>query len=280
MVTLTDLADACRKSGLRVVELPGWRTRGRPASTGGFDPSGVLCHHTGGAANDRGYVEWMAYTGRSDLPAPLCQLALDRDGTVYVCAAGRANHAGAARASGPMPAGDGNSLYVGIEAMNTGSEGWTATQRAAYARLCAALCSHYGWPAAHVRAHRETSSTGKWDPGRLDMDEHRAAVARFMHNGLEDDVAAADVWDHDLPEYDDTTKQTRRKAGELLAQCQNRAGDARKAALEARKAARRTEAAVEALAKALGPQVEAAVQAAMAEAVVDVDVTINGKVNQ
>lgn len=183
---LTDLADACRKSGLRVVELPDWRTNTRP---GTFNPSGVLCHHTGGSSDTRAYAEWMAYTGRDDLPAPLCQLALDRAGNVYICAAGRANHAGKAKASGPMPAGDGNALYIGIEAMNTGSEGWTPVQRDAYQRLCAALCEHYGWPASHVRAHRETSITGKWDPGLLDMDQHRIAITAL----LEDDMPLSDA---------------------------------------------------------------------------------------
>lgn len=187
---LTDLADAARKSGLRVVELDGWRTRGRPASTGAFDPSGVLCHHTGATADGRAYAQWLAAVGRSDLPAPLVQLSLDREGTVYVCAAGRANHAGKAKASGPILAGDGNAMFVGIEAQNTGTEGWNhrgtdaagnqVTQREAYERLCAALCAHYGWPADHVRAHRETSITGKWDPGLLDMGALRAAVAAML----------------------------------------------------------------------------------------------------
>lgn len=183
-MALPDLAQACRKSGLRVVELSGWKHRGRPASTGGFAPRGVLVHHTGSSRDDRDFVDWMTLTGRSDLPAPLCQLALDRSGTVYVCAAGRANHGGTAKASGPMPGGDGNELYIGIEALNTGSEGWSAAQYDAYARLCAALCEHYGWPASHVRAHRETSVTGKWDPGLLDMDNFRRDIA----NLLEDDM--------------------------------------------------------------------------------------------
>ena len=190
MVFLTDLADAARKSGLRVVGLPGWKSRGRPASTGGFDPMGVLCHHTAGESDSRDYVEWMAYTGRTDLPAPLCQLALDRQGTVYVCAAGRSNHAGTSGGSGPIPRGDGNALLVGIEAMNTGSEGWTPQQYDAYVALCAALCRHYGWPASHVRAHKETSVTGKVDPsGRtphgpaFDMDRFRADVARLIRDG-------------------------------------------------------------------------------------------------
>lgn len=266
---LTDLANAARLSGLPVVELPGWRARGRP---GAFSPRGVLCHHTGSSADTRAYVDWMALTGRTDLPAPLCQLALGRDGTVYVLAAGRANHGGRARATGPMPAGDANTLYVGVEALNTGSEGWSDTQREAYARLCAALCRFYDWPATHVRAHRETSTTGKWDPGLLDMDEHRAAVARLLDDGLEDDMAAEDVWHHKLTERDDRTKVTERSAEYLLADAHRRAGDAAKAA-------RKTEYLVRALAKALGPEVEAAVEDALADAVVDVTVTIGGGEN-
>lgn len=197
MVLLADLADAARKSGLTVVELPGWRGRYRPGS---FDPDGVLVHHTGGTSDSRGYVDWMALTGRSDLPAPLCQLALSRTGIVYVLAAGRANHGGKAQRSGPMPAGDANAMFVGIEALNDGSEGWTRTQYDAYVALCAALCSHYGWPATHVRAHKETSVTGKVDPsGRtpfaplFDMTKFRTDVAERI-NTIEgaDDMANSD----------------------------------------------------------------------------------------
>lgn len=197
MAYLTDLAAACRKSGLRVVELPGWQHRGRP---GRFNPKGILCHHTGSAGGGRSYVEWMAYTGRSDLPAPLCQLALERDGTVYVCAAGRANHAGKNRSVAGLLYGDGNRKLLGIEALNSGSEGWasrgtdaagrTITQREAYVRLCAALNAHYGWQVRRTLGHRETSVTGKWDPGLLDMDELREDVATTMKG--DEDVAYLD----------------------------------------------------------------------------------------
>lgn len=199
---LTDLADAARKSGLKVVELNGWREN---FSAGSFDPDGPLCHHTGSfdsltdADNDLDYAKWMAFTGRSDLDPPLCNLALSAECVVYVCASGNANHAGAARATGPMPAAsDGNALYVGIEAMNSGTQGWgskgktadgeTINQGEAYARLCAALCSHYEWPASHVRAHRETSLTGKWDPGGLDMDVLRARVGKLIPTIGDDDM--------------------------------------------------------------------------------------------
>lgn len=192
-MTLPDLADAARRSGLTVIELPGWQSNGR---SGSFAPRGVLVHHTGSydtigdTSNDLSYARWLAFTGRPDLPAPLCQLALSAEGVVYVCAGGRANHGGKARASGPMPAGDANALYVGIEAMNSGTQGWATrgrdaagepvTQYDAYVRLVAALCVHYGWPATHVRAHRETSTTGKWDPGGIDMTVMRADVARTI----------------------------------------------------------------------------------------------------
>lgn len=201
---LRDLAAVARRSGLRVVEIEGWQTRGRPASTGGFDPRGVLCHHTGSAdtnpasvLDDLAYARWLARDGRSDLPAPLAQLSLGRDSTVYVCAAGRANHAGKARASGPMPAtSDGNNLYLGIEAQNNGTEGWahrgtdaagrTVTQLEGYARLVAAVNDGYGFPTSHTRAHRETSVTGKWDPGGLDMDKFRQLVDAVDLDNLED----------------------------------------------------------------------------------------------
>lgn len=177
---LAKLAHVLREADLNVVEIDGWRGRGRPRSTGDFNPRGVLVHHTGSSGGGRSYAEWLAKVGRSDLPAPLCQLALDRDGTVYVCANGRANHAGQARQSGPMPAGDGNALYVGIEAMNNGTEGWTRVQRRAYIRTCAALCVAYAFSPKAVRAHRETSTTGKWDPGRLPMRPFRREVAKEM----------------------------------------------------------------------------------------------------
>lgn len=172
-----DLKQALELSGLEVIEIKGWRKRGRPRKIGDFNVRGVLCHHTGSDSNSRDYAEWMFKVGRDDLPAPLVQLGLDRQGRVYLGAAGRSNHAGWAKKSGPMPDGDGNTLYIGIEAFNTGSEGWTKRQYRAYVKLCAALCRFYDWPASHVRAHRETSTTGKWDPGKLEMGKFRDDVA-------------------------------------------------------------------------------------------------------
>lgn len=179
---LTNLADVCRASGLPVVEVAGWRTRGRD---GRFNPRGTLVHHTGtGPSTSSSAVVSLLVKGRPDLAGPLCQLGLDRDGTVYVIAAGRGNHAGKSKAFAGVPAGDGNELWLGIEAFNSGSEGWGLVQLLAYHRLCAALADGYGWPRARTAAHAETSVTGKWDPGYggrvIDMAAFRDAVVH--HN--------------------------------------------------------------------------------------------------
>jgi hypothetical protein len=175
-VWLTDLADLCRKAGLEVVEIDGWKTRGRPRSKGPFTPAGVLWHHTGGPGGGKAYAEWLAKTGRSDLPAPLCHLSVGRDGTVYVCAAGRANHAGKAKPSGTMAGGDGNAMYVGVECQNTGTEGWSKPQYAAMVTLGAALARRLGSSVEAQRGHKETSVTGKWDPGDLSMSKFRGDI--------------------------------------------------------------------------------------------------------
>ncbi|MEO6203792.1 MAG: N-acetylmuramoyl-L-alanine amidase [Mycobacteriales bacterium] len=179
-----DLPQRLRDAGLKVSEVPGWRTRGRPAATGGFAPVGVLAHHTATTARtDDANVVALLVRGRSDLPGPLCHLGLARDGTVYVIASGRANHAGRARPSGTVAGGDGNSLYIGIEAFNDGvGEKWPAVQYDAYVRLAAALCALTGNSAETVRGHKETSVTGKIDP-RFDMGAFRARVKAAMSPG-------------------------------------------------------------------------------------------------
>jgi hypothetical protein len=190
---LTQLADVLRAAGLTVVEIDGWKTRSRPESTGGFAPVGVLWHHTGDNANGAKYAQWLATVGRSDLPPPLCHLSIDRQGVVYVIAAGRANHAGVAKASGSVAAGDGNSLYVGVEVQNTGTEDYPRAQYDAMVKVGAALGKMLPCTINAQRAHYETSVTGKWDPGDpdglpfaggkrvLDMDAFRSMIGAAMN---------------------------------------------------------------------------------------------------
>lgn len=177
-----DLPQILRSYGLKVTVVPGWRKRGRPAYTGGFDPVGVLIHHTATT------VKWtiaavlrLLTGGRTDLPGPLAHIGLGRTGRVYLIAAGRANHAGQARLSGSVASGDGNELYIGIEAFNDGlGEKWSKRQYNALVLLSAVLSVVVTKNSVHtVRGHKETSTTGKIDP-TFDMDHFRRQVAAKM----------------------------------------------------------------------------------------------------
>lgn len=184
-----------RRHGLKVRTIPGWKTRGRPASTGGFNPVGTLCHHTATT------VAWtiaavlrLLTGGRSGLPGPLCQFGLDRKGTVWIVAAGRANHAGKARSVGSVAAGDGNELYWGIEAFNSGTgEPWPAVQYNAYVLLVAVIQVEFtGTSSRAVAGHKETSTTGKVDP-TFDMVTFRQRVAEMMDQITEEPVTPTPV---------------------------------------------------------------------------------------
>ena len=182
MPWLTDLADAARKSGLKVTEVTGWRTRGHGPMTA---VRGVMCHHTAGARTGNYPSLTIVRDGRPGLEGPLSQLGLARDGSVLVIAAGIAWHAGA----GSWPGLTGNSDTVGIEAESVGDgKDWTAAQRAAYPRLCRALAQHYNVPASRVISHKEWAPTRKIDPAGIDMNALRAAVAKTTATQEDDDM--------------------------------------------------------------------------------------------
>jgi N-acetylmuramoyl-L-alanine amidase len=180
-VQLTWLADELRSAGLRVQGDEGWLERGRPWA---FDPVGVLMHHTAFRATGADPQPALATVrdGRPGLRGPLCHVLVARDGTCHVIYAGRANHAGEARPSGPVEGGDGNASYVGIEIdyapQQPFSQRPTAAQLDASVVAAAAIVARLGNGADHVRYHSETSLAGKWDPGStLDADAFRARVA-------------------------------------------------------------------------------------------------------
>jgi N-acetyl-anhydromuramyl-L-alanine amidase AmpD len=175
------LADVLRGAGLRVVEEPGWETRGRPGTFGPI--KGVLCHHTAsnakaGNAPSLGTV----MRGRSDLPGPLAHLLLARDGTFHVVAAGRCNHAGAGRWQGVT---NGNAQFIGIEAENDGvREPWPSVQIEAYAHGCAAILAHLGADAVMCAGHKEFAlpKGRKVDPD-FDMVAFREHVEAILDMG-------------------------------------------------------------------------------------------------
>ena len=169
MPYLTDLAAACRKSGLKVVEQPGWKQRGHgPMSA----VKTIVCHHTAGPATGNAPSLNVVQSGHSNLRGPLSQLLLARDGTVYVVAAGLSYHAGTVRKSEY-----GNAYAIGIEAEATGTTSWPEVQMDAYARLCAALMDHYKVPIGNVLGHKEVCSPPgrKIDPN-FDMAAFRGRV--------------------------------------------------------------------------------------------------------
>lgn len=184
---LTDLADACRKSGLPVVEVDGWRTRGHGAFLG---LNSIVCHHTATSARALGDYPSLRIVrdGRSDLPGPLSQLGLGRNGTVYVIAAGVAWHAGATF----YPRQD-NWHAIGIEAEADGLSAWPEAQMDAYARLVAALAEHYAIPLSSVQGHKEVAKPlgRKVDPN-FDMTAFRQRVRDVEKRGVLTERIAAD----------------------------------------------------------------------------------------
>lgn len=167
-----DLPDRLRAAGLQVITVGDWFNNGRPPETGGFNPVGVLNHHTGSRddagdpADDLSYARWLFYgEPRNGLPKPLCHLSLSYEGVVYLGAAGRANHAGEAKASGSVAAGDGNSLYVGVEWMLSGTQEIPQRMYDAGVVLNAVLLEALGSSVQAISCHYQTSTTGKWDIG-------------------------------------------------------------------------------------------------------------------
>jgi hypothetical protein len=172
------LAYVLRLRGCNVVELAGWRTRGRP---GAFGPvKGVLCHHTAGPMAGNAPSLQTVLEGRPDLPGPLAQLFLARDGTFTTVAAGRANHAGAGQWQGVS---SGNTSFIGIEAENAGvsADPWPDVQMEAYARGCAAILKHIGAPAIMCVGHKEYALPPgrKIDPS-FNMVAFRQKVSAYM----------------------------------------------------------------------------------------------------
>lgn len=169
-----------KKHGLKIEKVAGWQTRGHP---GTFAPRGVIFHHTassrkGGNAPALGIVT----VGRSDLPGPLSQFVVGRDGTVFFVAAGRAYHAGEGGPLKGIPEDDGNSYLIGVECENDGiGEPWPKEQKRAIGTLFAVLCKRMDVGARMVIGHKEWTSR-KIDPAGIDMDRFRSRVKGYLED--------------------------------------------------------------------------------------------------
>lgn len=164
-----DLADKMRRAGLAVVEVAGWQARGSSS----FEPRGFLWHHTAGPARGVAPSLGVCVNGRSGLPGPLCNVFLDRAGTVYVVAAGRANHAGAGSWAGLT----GNASVYGLEIENVGTaaEPWSERILDIAARIAVAT----GVETSRCCLHREWAPRRKVDLHTVTGDSMRARVDRI-----------------------------------------------------------------------------------------------------
>lgn len=183
--SLTWLPEVLERAGLKVALEKGWENRGR----GDVGPIlGVMCHHTAGAKSGVMPSLKLLRDGRpakppkvKALPGPLAQLGLGRDGTYFVIAAGRCNHAGPGNW---LNLTHGNANFIGIEAENTGGLDdlpWPAVQMDAYHRGVAAILRHIGRDAEFCAGHKEyrLPKGEKSDP-TFDMATFRAAVRAIL----------------------------------------------------------------------------------------------------
>jgi peptidoglycan hydrolase-like protein with peptidoglycan-binding domain len=176
--SLTWLPNVLEAAGLKVSLIDGWENRGARDVGNIF---GVLCHHTAGPKAGNMPSLKTITNGRPDLPGPLAQLGLGRDGTFFVISAGKANHAGRGNFQGVV---NGNSNLIGIEAENTGLPNdfpWPAVQLDAYHRGVAAILKKIGRGSEFCGGHKEYALPlgRKTDPD-LDMNAFRAAVAAVL----------------------------------------------------------------------------------------------------
>lgn len=180
--SLTWLPVELRKAGLKVVEVDGWETRGR-GDIGKI--KFLLCHHTATRQPGNNPSLWIVRDGRPDVSGPLSQLVLGRDGTWYVVAAGRANHAG--KGVWNKMENVGNGYSIGIEAENNGlsqiepknGEPWPEVQLDSYARGCAVILKYCKLPLTECLGHKEYAPKRKIDPS-FDMNEFRERVRTHL----------------------------------------------------------------------------------------------------
>jgi len=183
-----------------------------PSAPGTFTPIGVVLHHTASrlSMDPMPSLRTVQY-GRSDLPGPLCNVLVGRDGQVAVITDGRANDTGggdpcvlaALRNDRPIPAPDdrsghrvnGNPWFYDVEVENDGvGEGWSDRLIARTVEVAAVLCRYNGWGAERVICHRE------WTRRKIDPSwrgDWRGLVAAQLggSNNQEDDVIGTDQLD-------------------------------------------------------------------------------------
>jgi peptidoglycan hydrolase-like protein with peptidoglycan-binding domain len=220
--SLTWLPDVLTTAGLKVALVDGWENRG-PRDVGRI--FGVVCHHTAGPRDRNMPSLNTLISGRADLPGPLAQLGLGRDGTYYVITAGRANHAGRGDWKGVV---NGNSNLIGIEAENTGlanDSPWPDVQVDAYHRGVAAILKHIGQGVEFCAGHKEYAlPAGRKDDPDFDMVPFRAAVAAIIAGTAPAPTLIPAVEPAAAPGAQPRPTLRRRATGDLVRQIQAKVG--------------------------------------------------------
>jgi hypothetical protein len=186
-----NLASALRAAGVRVQETPGWRTR---RAQNRFVPVGTMLHDTGNSGSLEVIVD-----GRPDLPGPLANLFITKDGVVHLVSAGCCHHAGPGSSvvlkeiqAGCAPTADaaardlvadigGNRFFYGIEVQNLsdGMDPYPDEQVEAIIGACVAIrMLHRGWTGVRELHHREWTPTKQDMRLQLDVRAHIAARNR------------------------------------------------------------------------------------------------------
>jgi len=169
---------ALRAEGVDPQEYKSWRTNNRNHVGPWGDVKGLVVHHTV-SSDTTGIVE-VCYSGRSDLPGPLCHAVLRKSGAILLVGNGRANHAGsfaqnahnavlAESSVHPAPDSaepvDANARYYGLEIINlgNGTDVYPWVQYAKAVKWATAICRAHGWSEHSVIGHKE-GTRRKIDP--------------------------------------------------------------------------------------------------------------------
>lgn len=196
MTRLHNLADVLRAVGVSVVEVEGWKDRGRGGDGGQYlanRPDHIMLHHTAGSAGASAASE-VNYMVNVAEYAPIANIYISRDegkgSQAYVMAAGPTNTNGSGSAPwsrGRVADSDMNRHAIGIEIGNSGvGEPYSVSQQNCVVAVVTALMDAYGIELGSVRSHAEWSPSRKIDPagpsawaewgGTWNMDAFRADI--------------------------------------------------------------------------------------------------------
>lgn len=169
-----------KASGVKVVEVSGWKTRNRNTGRQWGPVHGVMIHHT--VTSDTKNTVELVRKGYGDLPGPLYAGVVAKDGTLHLIGWGRCNHAGkgdpdvlkAVIAETPtLPVDneatvDGNAHFYGFAYINEGDgkDPYTDAQHDTMAKIGWVITDHHHWTERSLIAHAD------WQPGKPDPHPH------------------------------------------------------------------------------------------------------------